>query len=33
MDKAREALQGIVGGGAGYPEGVTSIRPGLAASA
>ena len=33
MERAREVLKGIVGGGAGYPEGVTSIRPGLAASA
>jgi len=33
LDKARTTLQGIVSGGAGYPEGVTSIRPGLAASA
>ena len=33
MDRARQILQGVVGGGAGYPEGVTSIRPGLAASA
>jgi hypothetical protein len=33
MDRARDVLKGITGGGAGYPEGVTSIRPGLAASA
>ena len=33
MDRARDVLKGIMGGGAGYPEGVTSIRPGLAASA
>jgi len=33
MEEARRLLQGVAGGGAGYAEGVTSIRPGLAASA
>ena len=31
--KARQMLEGVVAGGAGYAEGVTSIRPGIAASA
>ena len=33
LAEARRLLEGVVSGGAGYAEGVTSIRPGVAASA